>query len=289
MAPRFWCFTRKWLLNALPVPIWAPSSRIRHRKTCICHRRNPFKRSTCLLVLCSSVFTLWGDWHYIRALKSQDHCQENKTTQLGKRQGLGRMNLWSPTEALHRDELNRFQRCCFSKLWLCLTSQDSVKAHCCSSLQIQVLSYLSQALWGSAGAICTVFLRSVSSIKKKKPRYNSWRDPSCVTAHYQREMGEKLYQMKYKTFPSLALPCFYPPSNLTFFFSCSSDQYCFGKGCITLIFASEDFKNKNGHCGLAISLSEIRISLKEGARKAKEKSNLSPWLPFGKKKRRPDF
>lgn len=109
--------------------------------------------------------------------------------------------------------------------------------------------------------------------------------PAGITAHYQREMEsqEKLYQMNLKTFPSLTLPWFYPPANLTFFFSCSSDQYCFGKGCITLIFASEDFKNKNGHCGLAISLSEIRISLKEAARKAKEKSNLSPWLPFEKK------
>lgn len=44
--------------------------------------------------------------------------------------------------------------------------------------------------------------------------------PAGITAHYQREMGleKKLYQMNLKTFPSLTLPWFYPPANLTFFF-----------------------------------------------------------------------
>lgn len=72
-----------------------------------------------------------------------------------------------------------------------------------------------------------------------------------------------------KTFSSLILP---------YFLSIFQSQG-FGKLCNTVIFASEDFKNKN-HLDaqtqknkLAGAIVALKFSLKERARKAKEKDN----------------
>lgn len=60
--------------------------------------------------------------------------------------------------------------------------------------------------------------------------------------------GTALYQ-KQKTSQSLILPYFHPFSNPTFFFFFSSSEF-WSETLITLIFASEDFRDNNDHSGI---------------------------------------
>lgn len=140
------------LLCPLSVPVWAPSSRIRHRETGICHHRNP----------CTCFFgALLLSFHSMRRLalhtctKVSGPLSRKQNNSAWKATGFGQNEAVKP----HRGSTPRYIKLFPVMLFfqaLCLTSQDSVKANCCSSLQIQVLSYLSK-LYGAQLVLSALF------------------------------------------------------------------------------------------------------------------------------------